>query len=423
MRTNYKFLSFIAFLLLLLAECDNPDTDKILPGRWHPASDVNRKNLVNDHEYEKLIGLGYLQGYQKASNESGIGINDAKKTWKGVNLYVSGHSPSACIMDMNGNTIHQWSYKTASEIWSAPSAAGMPDGAFWRRVHLFPNGDLLAIYEGIALIKLDKNSRLLWKLRGKLMAHHDLEVLDNGTIYVLTRQFKKLPSINNERILDEHISIVSPQGQLLKSYSLIDMIKRSQYRSLLERQIVKDGGFYGHILHANTIEVFDGRRQTESELYKKGNVLVSILMLDLIGIFDLEKQKLVWTMGGGLWAKQHQPTLLSNGHMLIFDNKFIRGKQSRVIEFAPFSQHIFWQYGTQPGQQFYSETCGSCQRLPNGNTLITVTDAGNAMEVTKNGSVVWQFTNPHRAGEKKELIASLFEVIRINPENYGFLPQ
>jgi len=200
------------------------------------------------------------------------------------------------------------------------------------------------------------------------------------------------------------------------------MIARSQYRSLLERQIVRKGGIFGHILHTNTIEVFDGSQQSAFDHFKKGNVLVSILVIDMIGILDLEKQELVWSMGGGMWAKQHQPTLLRGGRMLIFDNKYIDGRQSRVIEFDPRTQQIFWQYGNKPEEQFYSGSCGSCQRLPNGNTLITVTDAGAALEVTDNGTIVWQYINPHRAGAEQELIASLFEVIRIERQEYPFLP-
>ena len=35
------------------------------------------------------------------------------------------------------------------------------------------------------LVKLDRNSNVLWRTHAR--AHHDLEVLPNGTIYVLTK--------------------------------------------------------------------------------------------------------------------------------------------------------------------------------------------------------------------------------------------
>ena len=33
------------------------------------------------------------------------------------------------------------------------------------------------------------------------------------------------------------------------------------------------------------------------------------------------------------------------------------------------------------------------QRLPNGNTLITESDAGRVFEVTEGGDIVWEFVN------------------------------
>jgi hypothetical protein len=51
--------------------------------------------------------------------------------------------------------------------------------------------------------------------------------------------------------------------------------------------------------------------------------------------------------------------------------------------------------------------------LDNGNTLITESCAGRAFEVSRNGTVVWEFFSPHRAGDRGELVAALFDVIRL----------
>ena len=59
--------------------------------------------------------------------------------------------------------------------------------------------------------------------------------------------------------------------------------------------------------------------------------------------------------------------------------------------------------------------CGSSERLPNGNTLISESNRGRAIEVTPDKQIVWEFINPHRAGENNELIATLFEVVRLDP--------
>jgi hypothetical protein len=60
---------------------------------------------------------------------------------------------------------------------------------------------------------------------------------------------------------------------------------------------------------------------------------------------------------------------------------------------------------------------GSCHRLPGGNTLIVESMQGRAFEVTPDGEIVWEYFNPYRAGENNELIASLYDVVRVPPES------
>ena len=77
---------------------------------------------------------------------------------------------------------------------------------------------------------------------------------------------------------------------------------------------------------------------------------------------------------------------------------------------------MVWQYLGTEREPFYSATCGSAQRLPNGNTLITESDNGRAFEITPENKIVWEFYNPHRAGDSAEYIATLFELLRLPPD-------
>lgn len=91
-----------------------------------------------------------------------------------------------------------------------------------------------------------------------------------------------------------------------------------------------------------------------------------------------------------------------------------RAGRSRVLEFdlrAP--QDPVWHYEGTAERPFYSHTCGNAQRLPGGNTLIVESDNGRAFEVTAEGEIVWEFVNPHRAGEDGEFIASLMDLRRL----------
>lgn len=77
---------------------------------------------------------------------------------------------------------------------------------------------------------------------------------------------------------------------------------------------------------------------------------------------------------------------------------------------------MVWQFRGSPERPFYSETCGTTQRLPNGNALITESDYGRALEVTSEGEVVWEFNNPERAGDRNEYVAAVFELTRVPPD-------
>jgi hypothetical protein len=383
---------------------------KVLPGRWRVAEHRSKAHRLTPGQMEakkRLETLSYLPGHNPAPAAKNVTIYNKKKAYNGLNLYCSGHGPQAILMDMKGNQLHSWQYDI-SRVWNKEYDPLIPEHQFWRRVHLLENGDLLAIFEGYGLIKLDKDSNLIWSYPGK--AHHDLYIMPDGKIYVLTREAGIIPKYNQtEMILEDFISILSPNGKEIRGVSLLKCMENSKYVSLLDMTAKK-----GDIFHTNTLEVLDGRLASRSPAFKRGNVLVSILRLDFIGVVDIEKESMVWGMSGP-WKRQHQPTVLDNGSMLIFDNNTGEERQSRVLEFDPFTKKIHWEYPGAAGNSFYSADCGSCQRLGNGNTLISDTNAGRAMEVTPDKTVVWEFYNPNRAGKNNELIASLFEVIRISP--------
>jgi hypothetical protein len=89
-----------------------------------------------------------------------------------------------------------------------------------------------------------------------------------------------------------------------------------------------------------------------------------------------------------------------------------------VIVIDPVTGELDWTHPRDPDDDFYSEFCGAAQHLSNGNTLVTESDRGRAFEVTPEGEVVWEFFSPHRAGDRDQWVATLFEVVRL-PEDFG----
>ena len=88
-------------------------------------------------------------------------------------------------------------------------------------------------------------------------------------------------------------------------------------------------------------------------------------------------------------------------------------------EINPVTEQVVWSCPAKGGPDFLdSAKLGSVQRLANGNTLITESDYGRAFEITPDGATVWEFYNPHRAGDEGQFIATLMEVSRL-PEDFG----
>jgi outer membrane protein assembly factor BamB len=394
----------------LLSPTGKTDQSK-LRGRFRIARDAEEATDSREDEIRKLFTLGYLQGYHKAPAVQGVTVYDANLAYDGLNLYNSGHAAEASIMDMEGKVLHMWRYDIG-KIWRINPLNEAT--SHWRRVHLYENGDILAIYDGLGMIRLDKDSNLVWHFKER-KAHHHMQVAEDGKIYVLTERWGRLPELSRDRMyLADFITILGRGGKIMKEYSLLESFANSPYSYILSKLRPRSG----ELFHTNTVQLLDGSVAHISPLFKKGNVLVCVLFLNTIAIVDLEKNAVVWALEGGedgLWNGMHEPVLLENGNILIFDNdSFGTSEKSKVVEFNPFTQEVVWRYEGDEEHPFYSFSCGTNQRLANGNTLITESDNGRAFEVTREGQIVWEYVSPHRAGEDNALIATLLHVERID---------
>lgn len=58
------------------------------------------------------------------------------------------------------------------------------------------------------------------------------------------------------------------------------------------------------------------------------------------------------------------------------------------------SRQIVWSYSPRSSHSMFSHIGGSAQRLANGNTLICSDTEGHLVEVTPDGTLVWEYINP-----------------------------
>ncbi len=388
----------------------HPSRGKEALGRWRKAPAASTEELSEEQRQmmEKLRSIGYAAGTM-AVERSGVTRHHRRAAWAGLNLYSSGHGPEAELMDMDGKRLHSWR-KTFQEVWPEAGKDRRKLGSkWWRRVHLYDNGDLLAIFGGLGIIKLDKSSNLIWARKNN--AHHDLEVMPGGDVYVLTREPKVIPWVHEvEPTLEDFLSILDAGGNEKRRISILEAFRKSPYKDYVFQGVTRTGD----VLHTNTAHVLDGRIAGEIPAFRKGNVLMSMNALGVVAVLDPDRGELVWALKSPPHG-QHDPLMLDNGNLLLFDNRRDVGR-SIVVEMSPVDQSPVWEYRGSAEDPFYSRTCGTAQRLPNGNTLITESDGGRALEVTAGKQVVWEYYTPHRAGDDGEYIATVAEMRRLPPD-------
>lgn len=382
---------------------------------------------------KKLGALGYVSWVPagESTDKAGVSWDDEERSFDGFNIYCSHISPSAYLMDMEGNVVHEWS-------------AEMETDEYFGHVELFPEGDVLVTMARCELLlRLDWDSKVVWTL-DNFYYHHDMAIAENGDVYLLAHNFE-LASLGDLPlpILNDYIVVLSPDGTVKTVLSFAELLqdeipgyKRMHiYRWMLfplrlKKMVAdkRDGVFAFmiktplNITHANTVEILD---RDYGGAFGKGKVMVCARNLDLIAVVDMESESLLWSWGPGQLDRPHHPTMLDDGNILIFDNGMHRGL-SRVIELDPRSGEIVWEFESR---DFFSGSRGANQRLPNGNTLITNSNSGQVFEVTMEGEIVWEFYNPatKESFDRKEnktirKRAAIYRMMRISdPDAYPCL--
>jgi Arylsulfotransferase (ASST) len=433
------FLCFLIGAWVVLAQ--------VFPYSWlAQAYEGGRALLEKETQYRDPYRTDFWKPVRTA--QTGVTRHDPARAQQGLTLYTSGHEARADLLTMDGEVVHQWRLPF-SAVWdeSSPIADPQPDDfIYWRKAMVYPNGDLLAVYVaagdspwGYGLVRIDKDSQLVWKYLGQ--AHHDVDIGEDGRVYALTHEirhneYRDFPQLAVPRI-DDFVVVLSPEGEELQKVSITDALINSPYARLLTRVVWYTKGDYLHTNGIDVVEAEDAEALPLGPFVKAGQVLLSFREIDTVALLDLEQETIVWAVRGP-WLAQHDPDILENGNILLFDNlgNFLdanggdaegAGGRSRILEFDPATTDIVWQYAGTAEEPFDSDVRASQQRLANGNTLITEETGGRVIEVTPDGDIVWEFINPVRAEGRGENGGDLIPIIswaqRIDPATLesGFL--
>lgn len=383
---------------------------------------------------EALEALGYVAGSEQKPERTGTTRLDTQRAQPGYNLYISGHAPAAYLTDINSNVLHTWAYDSHALYPIVESKD------YWRRVHLCENGDLYALANLYGVIKLNKNSELLWHSEAGELLHHDLFVDASGYLYTIGRRVAPIEEVHpSTNVFDDTVVIFDDEGRKMKSFSIYDAFRDTEWADAVRDKVKlvlqmadPEMNVPFEAFHTNTIEVFDGSLAHVSPFLDKGHAVFSSPIHRNVFIINLETEKVVWNWFGPWERGIHQPTFLPNGHWLLFSNgaryNAPDDAASAVIEYTFPDCEAVWEYaGDAQEGEFYSRFSSLAQRLPNGNTLIVSSDEGRAFEVTADKEIVWEFYNPNSVekdmrGQKGfaerdgEIIGTLFQLERISTE-------
>lgn len=373
----------------------------------HPPGTVTTRSSRSAQQ--RLAALGYLNAapVEEQSDPSGVTRHIEEETQPGLNFYNELATEEALLVDNDGREVFAWRFDPGL-------------GKKWIHAELLPDsGAVIGLVEDDSVVRLSGNSKVEWKVN--VRAHHDVAILGDGSIWVLSRQDttweERYPG---KVLLEDFVTVISPNGELRGEFSLLDPLKGSTYEFLLP-SLGDSGGQVAHdILHTNHIEVFDGSIQGGEGLFRKGNILVSYRTINAIAILDGSSHEILWLWGPTNLSVQHHPRLLPSGNILIFDNGF---DTSRVVEVSVPGGRIEWSYSD--GEQFFSFWGGSVQRLINGSTLVSDTATGRAFEVTPDRRIVWEFFNPrvhHEDQEGAHVRGNIWRMTRYPREALAFLP-
>lgn len=334
--------------------------------------------------------------------------------YKGYTLFTYRYSSNAFLADMTGKIVYRWQLPFNS-VWKNQKHIKKPVPEEWiylEKAHVFPNGDLIAVYTGVGdtpygygMVKVDKDSNVLWTYAGN--THHDFTIdPKTGNIFALTqtleRSEQKLFETESNTLLIDEIVILSPDGQEIQKFSIPEAIQNSPY-ALLLNDYLKNSAKWDRF-HTNSINILTPELSAAFPMFKEGNLLISIRNLDTVAVFDMAKKQIIWAYNG-LWRAQHSAHFLSNGNILVFDNKgHAKDKHiySRVIELDPKTLGVSWHYAGNKNNPFFTDSYGRVQRLPNGNTLIVESLNSRVFEVTPNKNIVWDYRIPQKKIKKTE---------------------
>ena len=310
----------------------------------------------------------------------GLSVDKQEQASQGYTLFTPMQGQTTYLIDMRGNVVQRW------ELAYRPGDYG----------YLLENGNLLMSGRtnkgpveiggrGGIIMELDWDGNKVWEYVEDTL-HHDFSRMDNGNTMVLGGE--QVPQ-DVEKTVQGGIAGPTEKGLWCDYFREVTSSGATVWVWHGFEQLAPVADAICHLHHRAEWT----HTHTCTDL-PDGHIKTSFRLLDTVGIISKSSGEFVWKWGRGELGHQHDPHLLENGNVLIFDNGWHSATatmaSSRIIEIDPNSNEIQWEYKTKPGWDFFSSFISGSQRQPNGNTLICEGMRGRIFEVTTGGEIVWQ---------------------------------
>jgi hypothetical protein len=335
----------------------------------------------------------------------------------------------------------------------------------WNHVEVDANGNLFAIVPLRALLKLTPESKLEWTC--DVAAHHDLALRDDGMVFVLAEAPRRVVVDGCAYvILDNLVTLVDQNGSVSSQVSLYNILSTdSDLRQLIDeaiqrrsesfrergwpgrddevppavvqetQAILSNGSYDGElrralrrlralpgspcdVMHTNTLELLDVH---PSGIWNRGDLLLCMRELNTIVVIDAVQAKVRWWWGTEELSGPHQPSVMPDGRILVFDNG-LNARRTRLIIVDPNTRKVVWNWSADPPGSFFCPLAGGCERLANGNLLVTNSPAGGAFELTMDGQIVWQMTLPVSVYGQERGRVSIYRMSAVKADVIAQLP-
>ncbi|MFC1535510.1 aryl-sulfate sulfotransferase, partial [Thermodesulfobacteriota bacterium] len=357
--------------------------------------------------------------------------------WQGLNGFPNKLLPGGYIMSSTGLRSSKHGYQDHTDL-----------------VQVDWDGKIIWRFDHHELIE-DPDEEPRWMAR----QHHDFQREGNpvgyfipgmepkvseGNTLILCHRNLHNSKISDKLLLDDVFLEVDWEGNIVWEWVCSEHFDELEFSEVALNAMARNPNFhnigvgFGDWAHINSLSLLGPNRWHESgdTRFHPDNIVFSSRQSNIIAIIDKKSGKVVWKIGpdydvtrelrdlGWIIGPHHAHIipkgLPGEGNLMLFDNGGFAGygnpnpgstsglnyalrDYSRVLEIDPISLEVIWQYTPKEAEcappanayQFYSPLVSSAQRLPNGNTMITVGCGGTMIEITPEHELVWEYISPY----------------------------